>query len=97
MGKLVDNDTSLQVTIPVGSSSVPDVHPAATVLAVRWGHEVGIVVTATVLSIGNDTVVFLTTSAEVVLLEITRQLIESVSGCAVSWVLSLVERGEAYR
>ena len=72
MGKLVDNDTSLQVTIPVGGSGVPEVHPAATVLAVRWGHEVGIVESAAVLSIGNDTIIFLATSTKVVLLEVTR-------------------------
>ena len=70
VGKLVDNDAGLQVTIPVRGSSVPDVHPAATVLTVRWGHEVGIVEPAAILSIGNDTVIFLATSAEIVLLEV---------------------------
>jgi hypothetical protein len=84
VGKLVDNDASLQVTIPVRISSVPEEHPAATVLTVRWGHEVGIVVSTAILSIGNDTVIFLTTSAEVVLLEVARWLIESVTKGVVS-------------
>jgi hypothetical protein len=84
VGKLVDNDASLQVTIPVRISGVPEEHPAATVLTVRWGHEVGIVVTTAILSIGNNTIIFLTTSAKVVLLEIARWLIESVTKGEVS-------------
>ena len=71
MGKFVDNDTGLQVTVSVRVSTVPEVHPAATVLAVGWGHEVGVVESTTVLSIGNDAIIFLTTSAKVVLLEVT--------------------------
>ena len=89
MGKLVDNDASLQVTVPVRVCTVPEVHPAATVLAVGWGHEVGIVKSTAVLSVGNDTIVFLATSAEVVLLEIARWLIESVTKCVVSYCCRL--------
>jgi len=84
VGKFVDNDASLQVTIPVRVSAIPEVHPAATILTVGWGHEVGVVESTAVLSIGNDTIVFLTTSAEVMLLEVTRWLIESVTKCVVS-------------
>ena len=94
MGKLVDNDAGLQVTIPVRGSSVPKVHPAATVLTVRWGHKIGIVESAAILSIGNDTVVFLTAPAEVVLLEVARCLVESVARCAVSHAVSLIKAEE---
>ena len=72
VGKLVNNDPGVKVTIPVRVGGLPEVHIAATVLTVRWGREVGIVEGAAHLSIGNDSVVFLTTSAEVVLLEVTR-------------------------
>jgi len=75
----MDNDSSLQVTVPIRRSSIPEIHPAATVLTVRWGHEIGIVVTAAIVGVGNDAVVLLATSAKVVLLEIARWLIEPVT------------------
>jgi len=88
----VDNDAGLQVAIPVRSGSIPNVHPTTTVLTIRWGHEVGVIVTAAILSISNDSIIFLATSAEVVLLEVTRLLIKTVTGCVVSCVLPLVKR-----
>ena len=88
VGKLVDNDASLQVTVPVRGCGVPDVHPAATVLAIWWGHKVGIVESATILRVCDDCVVLLTASAKVVLLEVTGHLIKPVTRGVVSWLLS---------
>jgi len=42
-------------------------------------HEVGIIVTAAVLRVGNNTITFTTTTAEVVLLEVATLLVESVT------------------
>ena len=79
MAQLMDNDTGLEITVAVGVGGVPEVHPATTVLTVRWGHEVCVVVTTAVLSIGNHTVILLATTTEVVLLEVARFLIETIS------------------
>lgn len=43
-----------------------------------WRHEVGVVESAAVLGIRDDCVVLLSTTTEVVLLEITRHLIEAI-------------------
>jgi hypothetical protein len=75
----VDDDTSLQITVSVREGSVPQVHAHAPVLAVRWGHEVRVVVSGTVLGVSDDGVVLGTTSAKVVLLEVSGDFIESVS------------------
>ena len=87
MGKLVDNNASLQIAIPVWGCGVPDVHSAATVHTIGRCHEVGIVVSAAILSIGNDSVVLLTASAEVMLLEVACWLIKPVTRCPFSFVL----------
>ena len=97
VGKLVNNDPGVKVTIPVRLGLlVPEVHIAATVLTVRWGREVGIAKLAAHLSIGNDSVVFLTTSVEVVLLEVTRLLIESITKCGQLCAITH-EEGRTYR
>ena len=87
----MDNNTGLQVTIPERVGRVPEVHPAATVLTVGWGHEVGVVESATVLSIGNDTIIFLATPTEVVLLEVTRRLVKSITRLCGQLLMSPVE------
>ena len=45
----------------------------------RWGHEVGIVVTAAVLRVGNDRVILLAAASKVVLLEVAGNLVEAVA------------------
>jgi hypothetical protein len=77
--ELVDDDTCLEVTITVGDGSVPEVHAHATVLTIGRGHEVGVVISGTVLSVGDDTIVLASTTTEVVLLEVTSDLIEAVA------------------
>jgi len=79
VAQLVDDDTSLKITISVRSSGVPQVHSAASILTIRWCHEVSVVVPATVLSVGNDGVILLSTTTEVVLLEITGNFVEAVT------------------
>ena len=77
--ELMNDDASFQVTIAVWVGRVPEVHPAPAVLTVRRGHKVGVVVSAAVLGVGNHGIVLLTTSAEVVLLEVPRHFVEAVT------------------
>ena len=79
VAEFVDDDTGLEITISVGNSGVPEVHAHATVLTIGWGHEVGIVVSGTVLGVGDNTIVLASTTAKVVLLEVTRHLIEAIT------------------
>lgn len=79
MTVLVNDNTSFKVAIAVRVGSVPEVHAHATILAVRRSHEVGVVETGAILSIGNDGIVFTTATFKVVLLEITSELSEAVS------------------
>jgi hypothetical protein len=79
VAELVDDDTGLKITISVRKSGVPEVHAHATVLTVGWGHEVGIVISGTVLGVGNNTIILASTTAKVVLLEVTRDLIEAIA------------------
>jgi hypothetical protein len=78
VAQLVDDDARLEVAVSVRERRVPEVHAHAAVLPVGWGHEVRVVVSRTVLRIGNDGVVPLTTASEVVLLEVTRDFVEAV-------------------
>jgi len=79
MTQLMDDNACLEITISVRYRSVPEVHAHTTVLTVGRSHEVGIVETGTVLGVSNDGVVLSTTTTEVVLLEIARHLIETVT------------------
>jgi hypothetical protein len=80
VAQLVDDDAHLQVTVSVREHRVPEVHAHAAVLPVRWGREVRVVVSRTVLRIGVDGVVPQTTgtASKVVLLEVTRDFVEAV-------------------
>ena len=90
--QLVDDDASLEIAVAVRVRSVPEVHPAATVLAVGRRHEVGIVVTRAVLRVRDDGVVLLPTTTEVVLLEVTRDLVEAVAVVEVVHEVRRVEQ-----
>lgn len=79
VSELVDDDASFQVSITIRRSGVPQVHPAATVLTIGWSHEVGVVVTTAILGVGNHSIVLLSSSAEVVLLEVTSHLVEAIT------------------
>lgn len=70
MCKLVNDDASFEVSVPVWSSGIPEVHPAVTVLTVGGRHGVGVGITAAVLGVGNDSVVLEASAPEVVLLEV---------------------------
>ena len=48
------------------------------ILAIRWGHEVGVVKPTAILRICNDSIVLLTTASKVILLEVARCFIEAV-------------------
>ena len=50
-----------------------------TILTIRWRHKVGVVVTTTVLGISDDSFVLSTSTTEIVLLEVPRNFIETVS------------------
>lgn len=76
----MNDNASLQVSVPVRVRSVPEVHPAATILTIRRRHEVGIVITAAILSIGDDGVVLCASTSKVVLLEVTGNFIKTISG-----------------
>jgi len=79
VSKLVDDNASFEVTISVRSSSVPDVHAATTILSVRGSSKVGVVVSAAVLCVGDDSVTFLASLSEVVLLEVSGLLVKAIS------------------
>lgn len=74
----MDNDTGLQVAISVGIGSIPEIHTAAAILTIRRCHEIGIVEPGTILCIGDDSVVLRASTAEIVLLEVACDFIESI-------------------
>jgi hypothetical protein len=78
VAQLVDDDASLEVAVSVRQSRVPEVHAHASILTVRWGHEVGIVESRAILGIGDDGVVTLAATSKVVLLEVPRDFVEAV-------------------
>ena len=80
MGQLVNNDTALEIPIAVRVRGVPEVHSAPTVLPVWGGHEVGIVVSGSVLSICNHCIPFLATTTEVMLLEVAGNFVKAITG-----------------
>lgn len=77
--ELMDNDAGFKITVPIRQGSVPEVHAHATVSAIRRGHEVCIVVSRTILGISDHGVVLSSSASEVVLLEVPRHLVETVS------------------
>jgi hypothetical protein len=79
VGQLVDNNACLKITITVRRGGVPEIHSATAVLAIRWCHEVGVVVSGTVLCVGNDSVAIATTTTKVVLLEVTRDFVKAIT------------------
>ena len=97
MAVLVNNDTGFQVTIAVWQGGVPKIHAHATIRAIGWGHEVGVVVARTVLRVGDDSVVLGATTTEVVLLEVTRDLVEAVAGSSISTTSAGSEATKTYR
>jgi hypothetical protein len=80
MGQLVNNDASFEVAITVWDCSVPQVHPAPTVLTVWRGHEIRVVKSRTVLGICDNGIALLAAASKVVLLEVARDLIKAVAG-----------------
>lgn len=86
MGQLVNHDAGFKVAITVWDCSVPEVHPAPTVLTIRRGHEIRVVKSRTVLGICDNGITLLAAAAEVVLLEVTRDLIKAVAGLYKSQV-----------
>lgn len=85
MRQLVDDNASLEISISVRVRGVPQIHPAAPVLAIGRRHEVSVVESAAVLRVSNDGVVLSATTAEVVLLEITRHFVEAVTRRRISY------------
>lgn len=76
----VDNDTGFEVTITVGLSvDVPDVHTHSSILAIGRGHKVCVVVSGSILGVGNNGIVALTTTTKVELLEVTCLFMETVA------------------
>jgi hypothetical protein len=79
VGQLVNDNPGFKITVTEWSSGAPEIHSASTILAIGRRHEVGIVKTASVLRIGNHGVVLRTATAKIVLLEITSDLVETIS------------------
>jgi hypothetical protein len=81
MRQLMDDNTGLEIAIAVRVRGVPQVHPAPTVLPVRGSHEVGIIVSGSVLSVRDDCIPFLTSTSKVVLLEVASDFVKAITGC----------------
>jgi hypothetical protein len=76
----VNNDSGFEVTITVGlSMDVPNVHTHSSVLAIRRGHKVGIVIAGPVLGVSNDGIIILATTTKVELLKVARLFSETVA------------------
>jgi hypothetical protein len=86
VSQLVNDDAGFKIAVTVWDCSVPEVHPAATVLTVWRGHEVRVVKSRTVLGICDDGITLLAAASKVVLLEVTGDLIKAVSGLNKSQV-----------
>ena len=78
MAQLVNDNTSLKVSISERCGYIPKIHSATTILTIRRSHEVGVVVPATVLSVSNDGVILGTSATEVVLLEVASDLVKAI-------------------
>jgi hypothetical protein len=79
MTEFVNNDSGLQVSVTIRTSSVPQVHPAAPVLTIWRSHEIRVVESTTILSVGDDRIILLTATAEIMLLEIASNFVKAVS------------------
>jgi hypothetical protein len=78
MTEFVNNNPSLQVPIAIWRSSVPQIHPAASILTIWWCHEVGVVESTAILSVCDDSVILLTPTTKIVLLEIAGNLVKAI-------------------
>jgi hypothetical protein len=74
---LVNDDTSLEAGVTVGSRSVPDIHAHARLLSVRRSGEVGVVGTRAILGVQDGIVSATAASTVVVDLEVTGSLVET--------------------
>jgi len=79
MAQLVNDDTGLKVPITVWNGGIPEIHTHATVLTVGRGHEVGVVESRTILCVSDNGIILSSSTTEVVLLEISRNLIETIT------------------
>jgi hypothetical protein len=81
VAQFVDYNTSfkLEVAITVRKVGIPKIHPQAAVLSIRRSHEIRVIESGTILGISNDCVVLGASSTEVILLEIARNFIKSIS------------------
>ena len=79
MGQFVDDDPGLEITVTERRSGAPQVHPAPAVLPIGRRHEVGIIESASILRVRDDSIILLAPTTKVVLLEIARNLVETVS------------------
>ena len=99
MGQLVNNDAGLKIAVAVRVRGVPEVHSAPTVLPVWGGHEVGIIVSGSVLSVCNDCIPFFATTTKVMLLEVTGNFVKTITGNQnpVSQIDGHVAKDKTYR
>lgn len=79
MSKLVNDNSSLEVSVPVRIRGIPEIHPATTILTVGRRHKVGIVIATAILGVGDDSVVLRASAPEVVLLEVAGNFVEAIS------------------
>ena len=76
----MNNDAGLEIAIAVRVRGVPEVHSAPAVLPVWGGHEVGIVVSGSVLSVCDNGISFLATTTKVMLLEVAGNFVKAITG-----------------
>ena len=79
MRQLVNDDASLQIAITVRVRCLPQVHPAPTILPIWRCHEVCVVKSRSVLGICDDCVPLLSTTSEVMLLEVAGNFVETIT------------------
>lgn len=77
MSVFVNDNTSLEAGVAVGSRSVPDVHAHARLLSIRRSGEVGVVGTRAILGVQDDIVGAKAASTVVVDLEVTGSFVEA--------------------
>lgn len=74
----MNDDPSFEIAVTIRGRGVPQVHPAASVLAIGWRHEVRVVEPAAILRVRNHSIVARTPTPKVVLLEVAGDLVEAV-------------------
>ena len=75
----MNDNPRFEIAVTIRSRGVPQIHPAASVLAIGWRHEVGVVEPAAVLRVRDHGIVARAPTPEVVLLEVAGDLVEAVS------------------